>query len=181
MAATVRLATRLDVPLINKMVHELAQAEGTASSCTSTEAKLNELLFQLAPLQGPTVFLLEVKEEAKEEAMSGTFVEPSDEEGSTASVELMLFRSMSNVKYKRLFVGGSPKHSDFLSEVSSPKSSPLPISDMEEPVLEVFRSRSGVNLKDHESAQETIGEVADPDSGASSGTVVGFAHAFPNF
>lgn len=184
MAATVRLATRLDVPLINVMVHELAEVEGVASGCEATDAKLNELLFTHAPFQGPTVFMLEINEpmeeavkgKKEEEAMSGTVVtkpmsetagqlgkEPpvktSDEGvlGSTASVELMLFRSVSNVKYKGRFFGdvGSSKSSDFLSEVSSPKSSRLQTSvetDMEEPVLEVFRSPSDVNLKERDAA-----------------------------
>ncbi|KAG0596654.1 hypothetical protein M758_UG273400 [Ceratodon purpureus] len=188
MAVTVRLATRLDVPLVNVMVHELAEVEGSVSGCKATDAKLNELLFKLSPFQGPTVFVLEideptkeaVKENTEEEAMSGTVVtkpmletlgqigqEPlvkSSDEGmleSTASVELMLFRSASNVKYKGRFYSeiGSPKDLDFLSEVSSPKSYPLHTSlesDMEEPVLEVFRSRSDINLKDHDASVTTI-------------------------
>jgi GNAT superfamily N-acetyltransferase len=186
MAATVRLATRVDVPLINAMVYELAEVEGNVSSCKATDAKLNELLFRHAPFQGPTVFMLEVDEPKKgrkeEEAMSGTVVtkpmpetsgqEPpvkASEEGvleSTASVELMLFRSVSNVKYKGRFFSevSSPKSSDFLSQVSSPKSSPLRTNvqtDMEEPVLEVFRSRSDVNLKERDASVTTTAASDD--------------------
>ena len=200
MAATVRLATRLDVPLINIMVHGLAEVEGNLSGCKATDAKLTELLFTHAPFQGPTVFILEIDASTKEvvkenkdgEAiMSGTVVtkpmpeilgqlrmEPpvnaSEEDmlGSTASVELMLFRSVSNVKYKGRFFKevSSPKSSAFLSEVSSPKSSSLATNaetDMEEPVLEVFRSRSDVNLKDRDTSVATVASdnpktTADP-------------------
>lgn len=68
MAATVRLATRLDVPLINALVYELAEVEEMRSSCKSTDIGLNELLFTHAPFQGPTVFILEIEEPTKEAA-----------------------------------------------------------------------------------------------------------------
>jgi len=213
MAATVRLASRLDASLLNLMVHELAEVEGMASSCESTAGGLSDLLFTHAPFQGPTVFMLEVDEPAKkeqkskdEEAMSGTVVtrpipeiSPLLEEespegdvlGATASVELMLFRSVSNVKYK----------GRFFSEVSSPKSSGnhLQTTDMEEPVLEVFRSGSDVNLKERGATvamledvrPEVVGElrclVEDPlietfrSPCKASRIVVGYLHVFPNF
>lgn len=218
MAATVRLATRLDAPLLNLLVHELAEVEGMASGCKSTAAGLSNLLFSHAPFQGPTVFMLEVDEPAKEEqskdeeAMSGTIVtkpipetssplheEKSPDSGATASsVELMLFRSVSNVKYK----------GRFFSEVSSPKSSGnnhLETSietDMEEPVLEVFRSGSDINLKERDTtfvadvredlgAEEVVGElkclVEDPlvetfrSPCEKARIVVGYLHVFPNF
>lgn len=188
MAATVRLATRLDVPLINALVYELAEVEEMRSSCKSTDIGLNELLFTHAPFQGPTVFILEIEEPTKEaasqnkhdEAMSGTVVTKplSDTSGeiekvppvntsevllgNTASVELMLFRSVSNVKYRGRFFSEacSPKASDgvFLNEVSSPKSllQSNKETDMEEPVLEVFRSASNMNLKEHDTSAPAI-------------------------
>lgn len=220
MAATVRLATRLDVPLINLLVHELAEVEGMVSGCKATVAGLNDLLFTHAPFQGPTVFMLEVDAPAKEEsngtkdeeAMSGTVVtkpmpETSPLLGEESPVELMLFRSVSNVKYK----------GRFFSEVSSPKSAGNHLktnmeTDMEEPVLEVFRSGSDVNLKERDATiampedvreendgenAEIVGEfsagkslVEDPEvetfrspcgDGKASRIVVGFLHVFPNF
>lgn len=205
MAATVRLATRLDAPLIDLMVHELAEVEGMASGCRSTPGGLVDLRFNYTPFQGPTVFLLEVDEPAnkeeqskEEEAMSGTVVtkpipetsplldEESSEGGTTASVELMLFRSVSNVKYK----------GKFFSEVSSPKSSTgMHVqTDMEEPVLEVFRSGSGINLKERDATvatPEVVGEwkcsVEDLEVETfrspheKTRIVVGYLHVFPNF
>jgi len=213
MAATVRLATRLDVPLLNLMVHELAEVEGMASGCESTAARLGELLFSHPPFQGPTVFILEVDEPAKkgeqskeEDGMFDTVVtKPKPEtspllegespegggEGSAESVELMLFRSVSNVKYE----------GRFFSEIGPPRSSGIQLqtTDMEEPVLEVFRSDSDVNLKERDAPvampedvkPEVVGElicvVEDPEvetfcsPSTASQVVVGFLHVFPNF
>lgn len=220
MAATVRLATRLDAPLIDLMVHELAEVEGMASGCRSTPGGLVDLLFNHAPFQGPTVLFLEVDEPAnkeeqsnkEEEAMSGTVVtkpipetsplldEESSEGGTTASVELMLFRSVSNVKYKGKFFSEvtSPKSSTdkFVSEVSSPKfGTGMHVqTDMEEPVLEVFRSGSGINLKERDATvatPEVVGEwkclVEDQEVETfrspyeKTRIVVGYLHVFPNF
>jgi len=112
-------------------------------------------------------------------------------EGSAESVELMLFRSVSNVKYE----------GRFFSEIGPPRSSGIQLqtTDMEEPVLEVFRSDSDVNLKERDAPvampedvkPEVVGElicvVEDPEvetfcsPSTASQVVVGFLHVFPNF
>ncbi len=57
--AIVRQATRQDVPLILKLVRELADYEKLGATCVATEAGFENSLFKSLPFQGPTVFILE--------------------------------------------------------------------------------------------------------------------------
>ncbi|KAH8934225.1 hypothetical protein BDL97_18G072200 [Sphagnum fallax] len=58
-SAIVRQATRQDVPLILKLVRELADYEKLGATCVATEAGFENSLFKSLPFQGPTVFILE--------------------------------------------------------------------------------------------------------------------------
>ena len=58
--ASVRLATRKDVPIIVALIRELADFEELTHACEVTDAKLQATLWNLPPFQGPSVFMLEV-------------------------------------------------------------------------------------------------------------------------
>lgn len=195
MKATIRLASKQDVPLITKLVHQFAEVSGNASTCTATDSNLLELLFSHPPFEGPTVFLLEASESqcAKKDAKK-VMVASGDEETSVTKnsistlesppiqmvaevknirprpggrgrvsnrgrdlsedgeecsspladdVEIELFRSTSNVNYRGKFLKDFKVGTTSLEVVESSSD-----ANMEEPVLEVFKSTTDVTLDD---------------------------------
>uniref|UniRef100_A0A6N2M3K9 N-acetyltransferase domain-containing protein n=1 Tax=Salix viminalis TaxID=40686 RepID=A0A6N2M3K9_SALVM len=56
----IRLATPLDIPYIQKLIHQLAIFEKLADLCTATESDLASTLFKSPPFHSFTIFLLEV-------------------------------------------------------------------------------------------------------------------------
>eukprot|EP01018_Ginkgo_biloba_P034661 Gb_19855 [translate_table: standard] len=58
--ASVRLATKEDVPHILKLIQQLAEFERLTDMCIASETALESTLFDAPPFQGPTVFILEI-------------------------------------------------------------------------------------------------------------------------
>lgn len=67
-----RLATKADVPKLFLLVKELAKFEKQMDIFAASEEALSSTLFNLPPLQGPTVLLLEVGENSE------TAMDPSE-------------------------------------------------------------------------------------------------------
>lgn len=64
-AVFMRFANRKDIPVILSLIRELAKFEELLHECHATEEALNASLFNLPPMQGPTVLLLEIAEDGQ--------------------------------------------------------------------------------------------------------------------